>query len=48
MALFYANDKDKLDEAEEKFKKAFKLTENRVEKPKLIRYIVTAESVEAL
>lgn len=48
LAVFYANEDKKLQDAVNNFKKAYKFTESEVEKPKLIRYIVTATGVEKI
>lgn len=43
LATFYANDKEKLEKAVEKFKTAISYSKDKVEKPKFIKGIVTEE-----
>lgn len=46
LAVFYANDEAKLQDSIHKFEKAYNFTDNEVEKPKLIRYIVTSDEIQ--
>lgn len=46
LAVFYANDEAKLQDSIYKFEKAYNFTDNEVEKPKLIRYIVTSDEIQ--
>ncbi len=46
LAVFYANDESKLQDSVNRFENAYKFTESKVDKPKLIRYVVTADGIQ--
>ena len=46
LAVFYANDDTKLQDSINKFETAYKFTASKVDKPKLIRYVVTADGIQ--
>ena len=46
LAVFYANDESKLQDSIHKFENAYKFTNSETMRPKLIRYVVTADEIQ--